>query len=391
MNADSHLLMTYTILRVAGMKQEDAWLAAYCAETIDINIFEITIPFADGTTYTPKRTFLPTWFQSGVIENFEMCHVFDTDQMFHFVIPGAPINGVNQLTTPANDLEGNITNQTIEHLMYEGCKPQPYRSTAGKGLGTDLYTFGCILHMLADTFSHQQFYGNKDKRNVPVSYDGLPLSFEEKAEANTLYEMGLDEGHGQLMHLPDAPMLQYSWQRKVEGNPSVKRDNALEWKKSFIAIYRFARYYLNGCQEVPEINMPDELLGQFVQYYEDHKALYRTPRFTREQFDAWYQAIESGRFIDCDGKKIQDNLPEYNEIDIWWNCFQHSSERPMPERDKPHPEIYAGEIKLYNDAFFQKEKFHQTDMYKFWSAVDRIYDWMVAYYKSLGIDRPACP
>jgi len=386
MNIDGHFCLTYAVLRAAGFTQPQALLAANCAETVDINTFEISIPFTDGTSYVPKRTFLPTsspgWDIRGdigdVIQNRTPTLVFSTDKMFHFICPGAPANGVPRVTTPVADINLNPVNQTAWNFAFNS-------GLAAK----DIHTFGIMLHMLADTFSHQQFYGLFWKGNAPANFDGLPFGFEDKAAIDGLTMAGLTDGHGVMLHLPDSPTLKYTFTRADGSGEIVVRDNNIEWQKAIKFLYAYARWYLKGCVPGQALeSIPQPVFDSFVNYYSKNSAMYSQENFSQPWFDTFISAIADGALVDLNGNPIKDTLPTYNEIDIWWQCFQASSTQPCTTPE-PTPAIYSGVIEMYNDAPLVYAKFVNTDMAKFWVGVDNIFTWMVDYLTRIGDPMPS--
>lgn len=385
MNIDGHFCLTYAVLRAAGFTQPQALLAANCAETVDINIFELTIPFADGSSYVPRRTFLPTSFSvwhpiddEDVDKlNRDPALVYSTDKMFHFICPGAPINGVPQVTTPVTDINLNPVNQTAWNFAFNS------------GLAAqDIHTFGIMLHMLADTFSHQQFYGLYWNGNASTNYEGLPFSDMDKAKIDTLWESGLTDGHGVMLHLPDSPTLKYTFTRDDGSGEVVVRDNNIEWQKAIKFLYAYARWYLKGCVPGQALeSIPQPVFDSFVNYYAKNSAMYSQEDFSQPWFDTFISAIADGAFVDLNGNPIKDTLPAYNEIDIWWQCFQASSTQPCTTPE-PTPAIYGGVIEMYNNAPLEYAKFVNTDMAKFWVGVDNIFTWMVDYLTKIGDPMP---
>ncbi|MFA7243343.1 MAG: DUF6765 family protein [Sulfuricellaceae bacterium] len=378
MNIDGHFCLTYAVLRAAGFTQSQAYLASTCAETVDINTFEITIPFVGGSSYGPKRTFLPTGAcDEGMSQNWDPAVVYSSDKMFHFICPGAPVNGAPQTTTPVTDINLNPVNRTAWDLAFNS------------GLAAlDIHTFGITLHMLADTFSHQQFYGLYWNGNAPANYKGLPFSDGDKADIDALWIAGLTDGHGVMLHLPDSPTLTYTFTRADGSGDVVVRDNNIEWQKAIKFLYAYARWYLKGCVPGQALEViPQSVFDGFVNFYSENSAMFSQSAFSQPWFDTFINAIANGAFVDLDGNPIKDTLPAYNEIDIWWQCFQASSTSPCTTSE-PTPAIYDGVIELYNNAPFEYAKFVNTDMAKFWFGVDKIFVWMVDYLSKIGDPMP---
>ncbi len=129
----------------------------------------------------------------------------------------------------------------------------------------DLIKLGIVLHVYADSYSHQGFSGILSKVNdikeCKVKTKGLPVFFDRviqllKRLDRNRYEAFFDSavpayGHGQALDYPDRPYLTWSYQYDYsdEFRGSYKRveiNNPKRYKQAFTKIQKHLKAYLEN-------------------------------------------------------------------------------------------------------------------------------------------------
>ena len=265
MHIDMHYYGTFALARLAGIKHEDALVAATAAQFVDDSADEKCVPIGDAL------------FQAEITTRH--FHVLTLDELnsladqinvwvpFHF-LPGGEGSGLTQKLVCRMD--SKIARQMVARYVEKA---------PGELFGREL--MGICAHVYADTFAHYGFSGVSSRRNLVIG-DSIDLLNTDNIPALTAYRMkfldkfprvaknirnlmsGIAEGatggeedgglgHGGVAIYPDEPYLQYSFQYEhpklvTEGSSQVTHDNP--------------KTFLLGCEK---------LHGMFSQFRESWK------------------------------------------------------------------------------------------------------------------------
>ena len=267
MHIDMHYYGTFALARLAGIKHEDALVAATAAQFVDDSAEHEKIPVGDALFQSEITT-----RHFGVLELKDLNDPADQISVwvpFHF-LPGGEGSTLTQKLVCRMD--SKIAQQMVERYVEKA---------PGELFGRQL--MGICAHVYADTFAHYGFSGVSSRRNLVVG-DSIELLNTDNVPALRDYRLGFlkkwlppsgvrnirsffsgmaeeatdDEkpgalGHGAVAIYPDEPYLQYSYQYEhpdlvTEGPSQVLHDNP--------------KTYLLGCEK---------LHGMFSQFRESWK------------------------------------------------------------------------------------------------------------------------
>lgn len=236
MNADFHYYATYCASLIAGFSNEEAERIAYSANFVDCCTVTILkkcgAPVSAATTQSQLEL---ADFNTDLLGLQEITRIWAS---FHF-LPG-------DLYAPCKRGWKNYKNKF--RLI---CKPNSelLKDTIKLASSGSLEAIGIAVHILADTWAHQNFAGtpslviNNVESHVYEVLDGVDyrLSFshnparkdniEERRYTNSLYAGDehsiMNLGHGRMGHLPDISFIKYkylpawgNWYELVKDNPS---------------------------------------------------------------------------------------------------------------------------------------------------------------------------
>ncbi len=187
MNIEFHYYITKYLALQAGFDKEEAEIIAYSSQYLDDNFIPLKIKTPQNDIY---QNFIS---QTPDITNPEK-KLIRIHLLYHY-LPGTPTStkvsrkdGKMHLlmTTPASNY--------AQEIFFETTKSE------------DLYSLGIASHMLADTFSHQNFVGTFDEIN---SMTGV-----WESSKNHL-------GHADAQFKPDIPNLIWHDPRLIEENATI--------------------------------------------------------------------------------------------------------------------------------------------------------------------------
>lgn len=189
MNIEFHYYMIYYLAKKAGFSSDDAYVIAYSSQHTDDNRTRYKVKIDDENTYsnymsqtmnikkpmeTLMRVYLCFHFLPG---DYETSSAYRRDGKLHLLN-----------TTPNSENAKKIMNET----MALNC----------------LYRLGISLHVLADTWSHQNFIGCKDYVNADY--------------AIAIKKLIPNIGHADFLHQPDEVALKWSDNRLIPSHAEVR-------------------------------------------------------------------------------------------------------------------------------------------------------------------------
>ena len=236
MNADFHYYATYCASLIAGFSVKEAEKIAYSANFVDCCTVTILkkcgAPVSAATTQSQLEL---ADFNTDILGLQEITRIWAS---FHF-LPG-------DLYAPCKKGWKNYKNKY--RLI---CKPngELLKDTVKLASNSSLEAFGIAMHILADTWAHQNFAGTPslvinnveshvyevvDDTDYRLTFGHNPArkdSIEQRRYTNSLHSGDehsiMNLGHGRMGHLPDISFIKYkylpawgNWYELVKDNPS---------------------------------------------------------------------------------------------------------------------------------------------------------------------------
>ncbi|MBC8385759.1 MAG: hypothetical protein H8E57_09620 [Candidatus Cloacimonetes bacterium] len=216
MNIEFHYYITKYLALEAGFDQDEAEVIAYSSQYIDDNVKNYKIASPEGfyenfITQTPNiskpvhsrfRNYILLHYMPGIPTSFKAAR---KDGKMHLL-----------MTTPASNY--------AQEIFFESTKNE------------DLYYLGIASHMLADTYSYQNFIGNMDEMN------SLSDAWEKTSAAI---------GHADVPLKPDIPNLIWIDPRLIPENSTVNnKERVIFAAKKLYSNYLFITSGENNWSQV---------------------------------------------------------------------------------------------------------------------------------------------
>lgn len=225
MHKDFHLYGTYMAAREAGYNDNDATKIACAAQMVDEFGKDL---IKENITVTPMiREVI-----EAIFSNRKEKEIADVWVPFHFIPKDIP-NSVKGSTFEKYrcGYGENVIKKIINNI---------------KNNGASLEQIGILMHVLADSFAHQEFCGYpcKDYKTITnvncymLSYS-LDLENAEHVPSHLPYQAYF--GHGCVGHLPDLSWVQYeyTWKSGENGGRNNPEIFAEAYEKMVKNLYRF--------------------------------------------------------------------------------------------------------------------------------------------------------
>jgi len=253
MEISSHYYALLALCRMCGMKKDIAYKVAYASQFVDdakIN----KIIFRDENL---EDILVKDIHGKKILNNIATCHSYmkiktlnyqamiNNTSAFHFV-PGCIGKSFTKKMKCKKD------SKIIKTCIMEGMNDCPEK-------------LGMLLHIYADTFSHQGFSGliskendiknikhrNKIKKGLFEIIKNLMSSFKKDRFDKYFDKLMPAYGHGQAMHYPDIPYLEwgYEYDDSITFNEEEIKEatvnNKVRFRKAFEAIEKVLNIYLS--------------------------------------------------------------------------------------------------------------------------------------------------
>ena len=191
MQVDSHFYVTYILCRWAGIDHNKSSKIAYASQYVDDNTMSKLIKFSDESIYKPECTAHPT---------------VDIDQLSSY-------NGTEVLV-PFHFFPDSDHGKVVIFDRNLDLKSLVFGETVPSDIDPYIY-LGILLHVIADTYSHQEFYGFRNNYNKVSantrSVKGLLESTLLKLKTKISSQLPI--GHAAAVEMPDIPGLKWSYVR----------------------------------------------------------------------------------------------------------------------------------------------------------------------------------
>lgn len=267
MNADFHYYATYCASLIAGYTHQEAERIAYSANFVDTCTTTILqksgAPLSAATTQSQLEL---ANFGDDLLSLQEITRIWAS---FHF-LPG-------DLYAPIKYGGRNYKNKY--RLI---CRPNGALviDTVNLAKGSSLEAIGIAMHILADTWAHQNFAGtpslvinNTDnhffevinEQEYPIHFHHNPGkgdSIENRRYVNSIYQQNeksiMNLGHGRAGHLPDLAFIKYRYMPAWGKYKQITKDNPSDFYHAFSQMV-YALKYLKGTITEFKLNEYDSL------------------------------------------------------------------------------------------------------------------------------------
>ena len=256
MEVSSHYYALFSLCRTCGIKKDIAYKIAYASQFVDdaqINYLFVNNPIQNDPLFIENED------GSTCIQNIATCHsyfkikTYNFDAMifntcaFHF-IPGCEGETFTEKLVCKED------SKVLNTIMNNNLNSTPEK-------------FGILLHIYADSFSHQGFSGLLSKKNnienlKPLNATAL-ISLKYYLNSSIIFIKKLFRkektltfkdfipayGHGQAEHYPDIPYLKWSYNYNNESHKDAKTitlniNNQERFKRAFENIKKYLNKYI---------------------------------------------------------------------------------------------------------------------------------------------------
>ena len=236
MQIDFHFYTIYALARAAGFGPENAHVIAYASQHTDDAKYDHALEFENGGRF--QQVLTAHQYDIGAISKPTCYRIWIP---FHFLPSSAGVDFYEGMTTRP---DSSVAQAMIEDLMDSEPK------------GYILHRLGILLHVYADTWSHQNFIGLTNDLNdvddLTVRGEGqeaLDWMFAELKR--TVIEYAAPKlGHAQAGTIPDEPYRE--WTYKGYQGRSYSINNQERSLEAAQACYRVMLKFLRNFPEFSE-------------------------------------------------------------------------------------------------------------------------------------------
>ena len=277
MQQDFHFYAIYTLARSVGFADKDAFTIAYASQHTDDAKYEHALEFENGGRFqqvlTSHRFFSPETISK------EVCYRIWVP--FHFLPGNVGTNFYEKMFTRANSI---VAQEMIEEFLMSEYKPYT------------LHRLGIILHVYADTWSHQNFMGiirenMNDVKDVVVEgeEEGFFEGFISGLKREILEYGAPMLGHAQAGTLPDEPyrVWEYTDYRNV-------RHRIINWERALDAAQHCYHVLLRFLKRFPQYRT--DASASWTQIEEVFVSLFQKKGDLEKRINKWKEAISQGAF-----------------------------------------------------------------------------------------------
>jgi hypothetical protein len=318
MRLDFHYYTIYALARAAGFSPDKAYVVAYASQYTDDEVNENTILFENGGEFAPFITAHRIFDLHTVTE--EICK--RVWMPFHF-LPGNLGAGEEKFLTRPN---GMIAQELVAQFLSYDLLPY------------SLHLLGIILHVCADTWSHQSFMGLLNDLNAVAD---LRVNGEVVWEYRLLPRLG----HAQSGSAPDDPGCAWSY-LDYQGEP---RHDIVNYHRTrdaahncYLLLSRFINKFADDFRAsaaIPWQQLEAKIIGLFRYQTSEQGAI-----------TAWGQAISGGDFgFNPSGRDLN---PIYDQRE-WFDTAIKSASKMNPESGQ------------FEDYYFKNDNYETSDLKNF--------------------------
>ena len=280
MQIDFHHSLIYVLSRLAGFTKEESKIISYSSQYVDDSVKNGIINFENGCRYSLMSTAHKTLDWMNLLNDINF-HVWVP---FHF-LPGNKgleaheIHEGEWIEKLVCQPDSHIAREVIEHCFGDSDKPYY------------CHEIGLIMHVYADTWSHQRFVGISHNINSVDLCEELPDEMDnigEKIKSSAVSKCA-PLGHGSVLEYPDYPYLEWRYTDTngaeiINNNPETYILAADRIFEALCKLQKRDKGYVSG--GIPKRDR--ELI-----YAKFKKMKDPDPKFRHEN---WLQSIKNGKF-----------------------------------------------------------------------------------------------
>ena len=267
MNADFHYYATYCASLIAGFSNEQSAKIAYSANFVDCctktMLTKCNAPLSAATTQSQMEL---ADFNTDILSLQEITRIWSS---FHF-LPGDLYTSVKH----------GWKNYKNKYRLI--CKPngELLKDTVELAKGGSLEAIGIAMHILADTWAHQNFAGTPslvinnvdphvyeivDDKEYLITFShnpSKPDDIEARRYSSSLFSTDeksiMNLGHGRAGHLPDIAFIKYKYMPAWGKYDEIVKDNPSDYYHAFAQMV-YALKFLKGSIKEFKLNEYDSL------------------------------------------------------------------------------------------------------------------------------------
>lgn len=349
MNADFHYYATYCASIIAGYSHQEAERIAYSANFVDTCTSTILqksgAPLSAATTQSQLEL---ANFGDDLLSLQEITRIWAS---FHF-LPG-------DLYAPIKYGGRNYRNKY--RLI---CRPNGalVTDTVNLAKGSSLEAIGIAMHILADTWAHQNFAGTPslvinntdnhffeviDEQEYPIYFHHNPGrgdSIESRRYVNSIYQQNensiMNLGHGRAGHLPDLAFIKYRYMPAWGKYKQITKDNPSDFYHAFSQMV-YALRYLKGA--IPEFKLNE--YDSLDKYSDKVKAIIKTRKLDlTDEWKAFAKELSGHELKNFDVKVYPDEyLASQNKNQTAFGSFIYHA---LKQKSMITNRIYKSKNKL---------------------------------------------
>jgi len=279
MQIDFHFYTIYALARAAGFKPDDAYIVAYSSQHTDDAKYEHALEFENGGRFQQVLS-AHKFLDPGALTK-ETCYRIWVP--FHFLPGNLGIDFYYRMLTKANSI---IAQRMVEEFLSSDLKPY------------SLHRLGIILHVYADTWSHQNFMGIIHDMNDVKWLKGITKSLLERLKQKAVECWAPKLGHAQAATIPDEPYREWEY-KDYKGSlfQISNQERALDAAQNcYMVLSRFLKRF-------PQFLSPPVLPWQRI--LEKIGELFSQQAEIEQRVNTWREAISNGTIgFEAKGKDI---------------------------------------------------------------------------------------
>lgn len=277
MQKDFHFYTIYALSRAAGFGSDDAYIIAYSSQHTDDAKYEHALDFENGGRFQQTLS-AHKFFDPGALSKATCYRIWVP---FHFLPGNLGTDFYERMLTRANSI---IARRMVEDLI--SLNPKPY----------SLFSLGIILHVYADTWSHQNFMGIIHDMNDIKSIKGMKDSVLESIKQKVIECWAPKLGHTQAATIPDEPYR--NWEYKDYRGHSLEISNHERTLDAAQNCYMVLSRFLERFPRF--LNSP---IVPWETIAEKIDPLFRYEGALEERMEKWREAISNGAVgFEAEGK-----------------------------------------------------------------------------------------
>jgi len=329
MEQDFHFYTVYSLARASGFDPDNARLIAYSSQHTDDSKYKHVLEFENGGRFQQVLT----------AHQFIDPRTLDKDTCyniwvpFHF-LPGNLGSGFyERMFVRSNSV---VAQRVIDDFLTSPMKPY------------SLHRLGIILHLYADTWSHQNFMGvmregMNDVRNLEVKGEGEGFieSLLKKLQQKILEYTAPLLGHAQAGTIPDEPFREWEYEDYRGKHFSVSNhERALDAAQNCYTL--LLRFLKQSPQFSSESAVPWQNIVVRV------SDLFGKEGSLEERAKGWQGAIADGS-LGFDPKEEEKNL-QYGNRDWFKAAVKVTKTEGQPDKYEKQPNFESSNWKYFHDA-----------------------------------------